>query len=239
MRPLFYTIPIGVNNTEKTRIEESLRQTSLKLILLTSLTRHDIINQLSVIHATMGAVLSLTADEKASGYLNTAQEAGFRIENIIGITRDYENFGFISSGWRSVHAIIDAAKLEVSSDTLEIRNETPEEIEIYADSNIRKFFSTLIENTIRYGKKATYIRFFCENHDSNLCIISTDDSVGIPDQEKEHIFLHGYESYTGLGLFLAKEILSITDISMKENGIAGIGSRFEILVPEGRYRKAP
>jgi len=37
-------------------------------------------------------------------------------------------------------------------------------------------------------------------------------------------------------LFLCREILSITGISDRENGEEGKGARFEILVPNGKFR---
>jgi len=39
-----------------------------------------------------------------------------------------------------------------------------------------------------------------------------------------------------MGLFLAREILSITGITIKETGEPGNGARFEIAVPEGAFR---
>jgi len=41
---------------------------------------------------------------------------------------------------------------------------------------------------------------------------------------------------TGLGMFLAREILSLTGIMIKETGVPGKGARFEIKVPNGMYR---
>lgn len=43
---------------------------------------------------------------------------------------------------------------------------------------------------------------------------------------------------TGLGLFLSREILSITGITLTEAGDPGKGARFEITVPDGIYRKS-
>jgi len=40
----------------------------------------------------------------------------------------------------------------------------------------------------------------------------------------------------GLGLFLAKEILSITGLTIQERGVPGIGARFEIHVPLECFR---
>jgi len=40
------------------------------------------------------------------------------------------------------------------------------------------------------------------------------------------------------GLYLMGEILSITGITITENGTPGKGARFEIMVPKGAYRFA-
>ncbi len=40
----------------------------------------------------------------------------------------------------------------------------------------------------------------------------------------------------GLGLFIAKEILSITGLTLQEGGISGTGARFEIDIPTGCFR---
>ncbi|PKL59576.1 MAG: sensor histidine kinase, partial [Methanomicrobiales archaeon HGW-Methanomicrobiales-4] len=51
------------------------------------------------------------------------------------------------------------------------------------------------------------------------------------------IFVHGYGKHTGIGLFLTKEILSITGLSLREAGDPGEGARFEILVPGDKFRR--
>ena len=51
------------------------------------------------------------------------------------------------------------------------------------------------------------------------------------------IFVQGYGNHTGLGLFLCREIFGITGITITETGIFGSGARFEIAVPQGRWRR--
>jgi signal transduction histidine kinase len=46
----------------------------------------------------------------------------------------------------------------------------------------------------------------------------------------------GFGKNTGLGLFLSREILAITGITITENGIPGKDAQFEITVPKGAYR---
>jgi signal transduction histidine kinase len=71
---------------------------------------------------------------------------------------------------------------------------------------------------------------------TGLTLIFEDDRAGIPNGEKEKIFQRGFGKNTGLGLFLCREILSITGITIKETGEPGKGERFEIVVPQGFYR---
>ncbi|PKL57911.1 MAG: sensor histidine kinase, partial [Methanomicrobiales archaeon HGW-Methanomicrobiales-5] len=53
--------------------------------------------------------------------------------------------------------------------------------------------------------------------------------------------LRGFGKHTGLGLFLSREILSITGISITETGTPDKGVRFEIHVPKDvcRCKDAP
>jgi signal transduction histidine kinase len=63
-----------------------------------------------------------------------------------------------------------------------------------------------------------------------------DDGFGIPADVKEKIFNRQHSAGSGLGLFVSREILSITGISIRETGIPGKGARFEIRIPKGAYR---
>ena len=60
--------------------------------------------------------------------------------------------------------------------------------------------------------------------------------MGFRSQIKRRIFERGFGNNTGLGLFLSREILSITDITIRETGEPGKGARFEINVPREKYR---
>jgi signal transduction histidine kinase len=50
------------------------------------------------------------------------------------------------------------------------------------------------------------------------------------------IFRRGYGKHTGFGLFLCREVLALTGMTILENGEEGKGVRFEISVPMGNYR---
>ncbi len=113
--------------------------------------------------------------------------------------------------------------------------------EIYADPQITRALNNIVENTRIHGKNATEIRMECGPRGRELSLVIEDNGAGIPGEMKKEIFEPGMIRNRGFGLFLAREILSITGLTIEENGTAGNGARFEIRAPPGTFRmhKAP
>ena len=218
------------------QMEAALRQSNQKLRLLTSLTRHDILNHLTVIEGYQSLALETTDSDTLHDCLAHTFQAGKRIEATIGFTREYENFGCESSSWKQIFSIIESAKFEIAIGDITIENQISPSLEIYADPVIRKVFSTLLDNSIRHGKTVSLIRFSSSEEEGKLIISCEDNGAGIRAEEKELIFDRGYGKNTGIGLFLAREILFITGFSIRETGVEGKGATFEIIVPKGKFR---
>jgi signal transduction histidine kinase len=110
---------------------------------------------------------------------------------------------------------------------------------VFADPLLEKVFYNLIDNSLHYGgEKMTTIRVTVSGGSEPLRIMYDDDGAGVSADDKKQLFTKGFGKHTGLGLFLSREILSITGISITETGEPGKGARFEITVPEGVYRFA-
>jgi signal transduction histidine kinase len=110
------------------------------------------------------------------------------------------------------------------------------ECEIYADPQVTRVFRNIFENAGIHGKNVTEIRVECTKYDRGLDVIIGDNGIGIPAELKSEIFEPGLMRNRGLGLFLAKEILSITGLTIEETGMPGEGARFEIHVPLECFR---
>lgn len=225
------------NTTERKQAEEALYASNQKLRLLTSLTRHDVTNRLTAIHLFHDMCLEETNPAKRDEFLIRASQATEEAEAIIRFTQEYEDFGIVASRWQQVQSLILHASSEIAHSGIIIETTNLSDIQIFADPIIQKVFSTLIDNAARHGEDITRIIFSCTKEGPDIVIVCQDDGCGIPPDEKEKIFEHGYGKNTGLGLFLAREILAITGLSIREIGIPGNGARFEILVPEGKWRK--
>ena len=226
--------------TERKQLEISLREALQKLKVLTGITRHDVVNDLTAITLSLEIVQEADDEDTRQKYLIKALDASKILEKTIGFTREYENFGSISGKWYKLLEILIAAKSAVAVGDVSIELKLSPDVEIFSDPIIRKVFTTLLENSVRHGgERLSDIRIFTQEEGSNLVIVYEDNGMGIPRYEKDRIFDHGYGKHTGIGLFLAREILSITGLSIKECGVEGKGARFEIIVPNGGFRYLP
>ena len=119
---------------------------------------------------------------------------------------------------------------------IELVNDLPGDTEIFADPLIFKVFYNLIDNAVRHGDDLTRIRFYATRENDCQSIVCEDDGPGIPDDMKERLFTRSLGTEHGLGLFLSREILAITGISIREVGDPEKGAEFSIVVPEGGIR---
>lgn len=155
------TLNFLINITDRKQAEEAVRESNKKLRLLTGLTRHDIFNQVSAAQTFTDLAMKSSDTSEVHEYLSHSQEAHDRIESIIGFTREYEDFGGVSSGWKNLREIIETANKEITFGAVEKENLIPDGLEVYADPIVRKVFTTLMENAIRHGGTITRIRIHC------------------------------------------------------------------------------
>ena len=221
---------------EKSR--SSLRIANEKISLLNSITRHDILNNITVLSAYADLIGEEIPREGKSGeYLEKMNSAIELITRQIRFTADYQDMGVEDPVWQELAPLIADAKRGLGDLAKDItfKISLPEGIEIYADMLLSKVFYNLFENSIRHGETVTEISVsFGEKPDGSGVVIVADNGAGIPDDIKQQIFSKGFGKNTGLGLFLASEILSITKIGIAETGKEGVGARFEMVVhPKG------
>ncbi|HWQ66856.1 MAG TPA: PAS domain S-box protein [Methanospirillum sp.] len=222
--------------SERKKYDQAVRDTNHKLHLLSSITRHDILNQLTALKAYLALSIEQISDADTLDLMYKADRSAETINRQISFTRDYQDIGIHNPDWQPVTEIIHAILNLVDPGDIKIEIQTAD-VEIFADPLLEKVFYNLVENAIRYGKTLSTISFSVQTIEQGIILICEDDGQGVPEHEKENIFTRNYYTNTGFGLFLAREILSITGLSITETGVEGTGARFEILCPEGTYRK--
>jgi PAS domain S-box-containing protein len=224
--------------TERKRAANALRTANRQLLLLNGITRHDILNQLNVLSGSLELARGEMGGACDAAHLEMADRAVETIRRQITFTRDYQNIGARPPVWQRVRDVIDLVSTQLEHGGTAIEASACD-IEVYADGLFEKAVYALIDNALRHGGEIGMVRFSCVPRDGSLVIVCEDDGVGIAAEEKERIFERAYGRNSGYGLFLAREILGITGLSLRETGLAGGGARFEISVPHGLFRLAP
>ncbi len=218
--------------TERKRAEEALRLANRQLTLLNGITRHDILNKITVFLGYLKIAEKKCNDPTLTEYLGKMRSTAAAIKSQIEFTRIYQDLGTHEPQWLELDAVMPRslvpAPVTLSAD---VRG-----ISVHADPMLEKVFSNLLENSIRHGERVTEIRVSSCQSDGNLVVVWEDNGIGVAANEKEQIFERGFGKNTGLGMFIAREILSLTGITITEAGEPGRGARFEITVPEGAYR---
>jgi signal transduction histidine kinase len=222
---------------QETQLKENLRKSEEKyrlivekLMILGSITRHDISNKLTIIIGFLDLMRGSDLSESSKKWLERMDAAAKEIRKQIKFAENYEKLGSMQPTWQIVAELIpspESKQIALEKNCLGLR--------VYADPMLAKVFGNLMANTILHGVRTTEINVRHEVRDEGVIIVWEDNGVGIPDNEKEKIFERGFGKNTGLGLFLIREILAITGMTICETGVPGKGARFEIFVPREKY----
>jgi PAS domain S-box-containing protein len=219
--------------TEFRKSEEALRKANRQLSLLSGITRHDILNKITVILGLLGISEMDSTDPAQKEYFQMMKSNIHEIRTQIEFTRIYEELGSQEPRWVQVDTVIPRSSLPDSITlTADVQG-----ISIFADPMLGKVFFNLLDNAVQHGQRVTEIRVYAHESEESLTLVWEDNGVGIAAEEKELIFERGFGKHTGLGMFLVREILSLTGISIRETGVPGTGSRFEIHVQKGAFQR--
>jgi PAS domain S-box-containing protein len=226
---------IGRDITERILHESSLVAVTKKLKLLGDITRHDIKNQLTVLVAYLEYLKMVDATAEREKIHDSLDRVTTRIHDQLEFTGDYQQLGVNGPTWQDLlitfkYAIshLDMAGIRQVIDVAPV--------EVFVDPLFEKALCNLVHNSLVHGDGVTEVRLTSTEQDRGLLVVYEDNGCGILPENKEKIFGEGFGKVNGFGLFLTKEILAITKISIKETGEPGTGARFELFIPRGRFR---
>jgi PAS domain S-box-containing protein len=221
--------------SERKRLENALQKVTKKIALLNTVIFSDIQNKVFVQMGYLELARQTATDPRLKTYMEKEEAVVREIQTSLRFAKQFNDMGMSPPRWQNVQEVIlfAVSHLDLGSLTREFNLEG---IEIYADSLLERVFVTLVENTVVHAKEATAIRAGYTNTGDDALIFVEDNGPGIPEDTKEQIFTKGVGASGSTSLFLSREILSITGITIRENGVSGKGARFEIRVPKGSYR---
>jgi PAS domain S-box-containing protein len=149
---------------------------------------------------------------------------------------------------------VELGRIDVGSvvsevvETVEVTNghrfeiDLPEEpLAAEADPDkVRQVFSILVENALRYSPQGGTVTVGARRNDDRVEVRVVDEGMGIPASEREWIFRKFYRAEsaardgaagTGLGLFIAKELVNAMGGRIWVDSTEGEGSSFAFELP--------
>lgn len=225
----------------------SLRNTEVALVLankklktLSSITRHDISNQLTALLLILELVQSQIDEpigiEGEEDLLGRGVSLIHSIQSQIDFASEYESVGVEKPLWLNLFDVARGVAADAAFSGIRFQCAIPPMLSVFCDAMITKVCYNLFENAVRHGGSVTEISLsFVEKKDTGVFTIR-DNGDGVPDGKKSSIFAEGFGEHTGFGLFLIQSILEITGLSIQETGVYTEGAVFEITIPKGSYR---
>ncbi len=217
--------------TSRKENDDTLQLANKKLKILGSITRHDLLNQLTALSGYIGIVQERVADPSLTNYLAKAMHASNNIKKHLEFGRDYERMGTNRPEWQNVQESFNIGISTVQLGDIKLIANL-ENVEVYADQMLEKVFHNLLENACRHGGMVKTVVFDHREENEGMIISCEDDGIGIANEKRDKLFSNRY----GHGLYLVQEILGITGMTIREVGRPSGGARFEIQVPKSNYR---
>ena len=224
-----------IDITGRVRAEHALKTANDKLNLLSRFSADHL-------HYTVDQILE-TADEADAhckdtgirGYIDRIRTLAWNIARQLFLTESYKDLGTAQPVWMSIQQAFESTRLIPDTGAAAIRIWTGR-LEIYADPLFSDVLIHLVENSLRHGGTVKNIVVTYHETPEGLDLSIRDDGTGIPVEKKEHIFEYDSGGQAGIGLFICRQIVEVTGMTLKEIGTEGKGAWFVIHVPPGKYR---
>ena len=206
-----------------------------KLQIVGSVTRHDVLNQLTAIVGYNELLGMMVEDPKFKNFLEKEKNALDKIRRQFQFAKDYQNIAVDPPRWQNIRNLTSRVSEDFDLKGVRIIADTGA-VSVLADPLFDRVFHHLFDNALRHGQMATLITLSLRETGSSGLLLVENNGVSIPATDKVKIFERGYGKGTGWGLFIAQEILAATGMTIAETGEPGKGVRFEITLPPGSFR---
>ena len=221
--------------TQRKRAQENERLANWKLTLLGDLTRHDVLNRVTMLSGYLQLIENNAQDEKVRKYVEKAMLAARSIGEQMEFIKEYQGLGVGEPVWFDLKHLLTLARSKMDFGAIKVSDDVGG-LSIYSDPMIEKVFPNLFENSVKHGKTVSRIEVSFLKGEDMVEIYFKDDGQGIPSDMKQRMFDRNYMHRLGHGMNFILEVLRITGMEIDEIGGPGEGALFRIKVPAGCYR---
>ena len=231
--------------TELKRLERERRN-------LLSMFVHDLKHPLLVAHGFLSRLLAGKAgpiSEKQENYLSIIVDEIDRLEHVVA---EFLDFSQLEQGAHRlkrspfdirevIEKQIEGLRVVAERKKIELSFEHPEKpvAMVYGDKlKIETVVANLLDNAVKYTNVGGSVKVRLSETDKTILVEVTDTGIGIKEEELLHVFDIFYRADrtiegTGLGLAVARRIVSDHGGVLSVRSIYGKGSTFWFTLPKG------
>lgn len=229
-----------------TQLNEDLEEKNKKKDMAMSIVSHEIRTPITAIIGFLENILinNHKLDESTFGMIKKVFSNSIRLKELVNNLLDLNklNAGKLElyPEKNDIKALVDEIILNnetlIEIKNLKCINQLEEKVDIYCDSSmLYQIVNNVISNSIKYNKERGKIIVSKEENSKELILKIQDDGVGIPEENKEKVFME-YERVrgikekgTGLGLPLAKKLIELNNGKIWFNSEVEKGTTFYLL----------
>ena len=222
--------------TSRVHAEHALKMANDKLSILSQFSSDHLHRSVDQIIETVDEADTHCKDTGIRTYIERIRTLAWNVARQLFLTESYKDLGTLPPVWLSVQRTLETARFPSDDGTVSIRCWTGR-LEVYADPLFADVLTHFPENSLRHsnGRIKNIVVTYRETANGlDLCF--SDDGAGIPKEKKQQIFEYDAGGHAGIGLFICRQIVEVTDMTIQETGIEGKGARFVIHVPSEGYR---
>ena len=224
-----------IDITTRVVAETALKNANDKLNLLSSISTDYLQRDTREILELVRQAKSQVQDSLAKVYLLKIGNMISTVSRRIELSLTYKDLGTAPPVWLSVQELLGSISLSAIKGGISVRF-WAERLECYADPLIRDVLRHIVENSFQYaGRFDLLIVRYSENGDGIVLYIE-DNGLGIPAMKKHQIFEYDSGAHSGIGLFICRQIVEVSGMTIAETGEEGRGARFEIHIPAASCR---
>jgi len=233
--PMGRTILTFVEITRRVYAEKALKVANDKLSLLSRIANDHLRRTVDRMAETVVGAEAICTNPETRVFFERLQELSANLRRQLRLTESYNKLGISPPSWLGASKILNSSKIPPESRSISFRFWT-ERLEIYADPLFKDVLVQIAANAVTHGVSTH--NFIVTYHETpeGLDLILRDDGIGIPAARKQQIFEYDAGGHSGIGLFISREILGVTGMTISEDGKEGKGAQFVIHVPRKGYR---
>jgi signal transduction histidine kinase len=215
---------------------------------------HELRTPLTIIQGYLEALTDGSAGDQAPQFLRVARDQCQRLGRLIdqtlevsrlerGVAQRHLQWSPVALG-RVLRGVLTVLRQEIILKELQVRDHVDPQLPMMRGDErlLKMLLHNVLENAVKFTPKGGAVEVAIGADHRGLVVSVRDSGIGIAAEHHEHIFEKFYtvnggltrtQGGTGIGLYLAREVVAIHNGSIHVESAPGSGTRFEVRLPLG------